>query len=53
MRTKMPEETRQVIVRRYEHYVERRQYGDPWRTVIYAAGGFFAGIGAARLWLLF
>ncbi len=53
MRKQTPEETRQVIVRRYEHFVERRSYGDPWRNVIAALAGFVAGIGVARLWLLF
>jgi len=52
MKKQKPDETRQVIVRRYEHYVERRSYGDPWRIVIAALGGFLAGIGVARLWLL-
>lgn len=36
MKNKKSDDSKQVIVRRYEHYYERRTYGDPWRTIVLA-----------------
>lgn len=39
MKNRKSDETKQVIVRRYEHYFERRTYGDLWQVIVAAIGG--------------
>lgn len=51
-RMKKPAREREVIVQRYERYIERRIYEGPWRAIVGALGGFWVGVGATRLWFL-